>query len=367
MTEVKSFTNILTSDYDRYMGGKLKERNKTFDFVRGLAVFFMIIVHILMVYSKVEVQDSLFGWVIDFLGGPPAAPVFMFSMGVFYMLSSKSDSLKSGVVRGVKLILLGCLLSFLRDDLLGLLGSNFTTITYEGSNKLLAIWEIDILQFAGLAYILMSLIKQYLKKPIWWLIIAVGIMIVSPALWGISSNIKVINWIFNYLWGAGDEVYFPIFGWLFYPLIGMVFGICMKAYSDTQTLFDSLLKLGLALLAIGSVITITDFDFHIGDYYRSGPGSMIWIIGFVFVWLWIGNKIILNIRENKLFNIIYYWSKEITTIYFIHWILIMWATIIFGYEAHGILATVLLMILMVTVSHLLAKLYKRRIIKKSTV
>lgn len=358
VTDAKLFTDVLTHDYNRYIGRELKERNKSFDFIRGIAVFFMVIVHVLGIYSNHNVQNSLFGDVIDFLGSPPAAPVFMFSMGVFYILSSKSNNIKDGVLRGFKLLLLGFLLSFLRYDLLVLLDGNFAKTDYLNSNNLSAITEVDILQFAGWAYILMSLIKGYFKKPIYWLILAVGIMISSPILWGISSNIKIINWIFNYLWGSSAEVCFPIFGWLFYPLIGMVFGVCIKAYSDIETLFKSSFKLGLALLILGSIITATNFDFHIGDYFRSGPGSMIWIIGFVFVWLWTSNEIIKNIRENKLFNIIYYWGKETTSIYFIHWLLVMWGTIIFGYEEQGYLGTILLMGLILSAAHFLSKLYK---------
>lgn len=358
MTDVKLFTDVLTSDYNKYTQRKPKERNNAFDFIRGLAVIFMILVHVLGIYSNTYVYESLFGEVIDFLGSPPAAPVFMFTMGVFFMFSSKVNNLKDGIIRGLKLFLLGCILSFLRDDLLVLLGWNLTGVDYISTNKLMGIWEIDILQFAGLAYILISLIKHYFKKPIWWLVIAVSIMIVSPFLWGISSDVKIIDWIFSRLWGMGDEVYFPIFGWLFYPLIGMVFGVCMKAWEDIQKLYSLFSKIGLALMCLGGIICITDFEFHIGDYYRSGPGSMIWILGFVFVWLGVSHKITQNIRENKIFNIIYFWSKEITTIYFIHWILIMWGTVIFGYEKYGIFMTILLMILMVTVSHLLSKMYK---------
>jgi len=358
LAEVKLFTDVITHDYNKYTERKQKERNQTFDFIRGLAVFFMILVHVLGTYSKIDVQESMFGEVIDFLGSPPAAPVFMFTMGVFFMFSSKVKNLKDGIIRGIKLFLLGCILSFLRDDLLVLLKCNLIRVEYLNTNKLMGIWEVDILQFAGLAYILMSLIKHYFKKPIWWLVIAVCIMIISPFLWGTTSNIKIIDWLFSHLWGTGDEVYFPIFGWLFYPLIGMIFGVCMKAWSDIQKLYKLFCKIGLVLMCVGGIISITDFDFHIGDYFRSGPGSMVWIIGFVFVWMGISHKITQNIRENKIFNIIYFWSKEITTIYFIHWILIMWGTVILGYEKYSVFTTIFIMTLMVTVSHLLAKMYR---------
>ncbi|WP_432661953.1 heparan-alpha-glucosaminide N-acetyltransferase domain-containing protein [Wukongibacter baidiensis] len=359
MTEDKISLGVLTDDCDRYLGRKIKERNRTFDFIKGFAVFFMVIVHVLSTYSANNIQESFFGEVIDFLGGPPAAPVFMFSMGVFYILSSKSDSLKDGIIRGFKLLFLGCLLSFLRSDFLVLLNNNSVQVNYWDPNILFSIWEVDILQFAGWAYILMSLIKRYFKKPIWWLIIAVGIMGASPILWGISSDIKIVHWIFNFLWGEGDLVYFPIFPWLFYPLIGMIFGVYIKACSNIEELFKSFFRLGLVLFFIGSIVIITDYDFHVGDYYKSGPGLIIWITGFVFIWLWISNKIIQNIKESRFLNVIYYWGKETPSIYFIHWLLVSWGIIIFGEQQYGYLTTILLIGLILAASHFLSKVYKR--------
>lgn len=362
-TRNKMYVDVLKNDCNKYAGTKVK-RNNTFDFARGTAVFFMIIVHVLMIYSSYNVQDSLFGLTVDFLGGPPAAPVFMFSMGVFYMLSSKSSALKSGILRGLKLLLLGTLLSYLRSDIFIFFDSSAQS-EFLSTNKLMSIWEVDILQFAGWAYILMSLIRHCFKKPFWWLIIAISIMISSPILWGISSDIKAVSWIFNFLWGTADEVYFPIFGWLFYPLIGMVFGIYVKAFSDIESLFQSLLKPGLFLLLIGSIITATNFDFHIGDYYRSGPGSMVWILGFVFVWLWVSHKTTGKIPQNRLLNILTFWGKNTTVIYIVHWLLISWGTILFGYEEKGYFMTIVLMVLMVVVSHLLSNTYKTILTKKT--
>jgi uncharacterized membrane protein len=40
------------------------------DLARGLAVLFMIAVHTLLVFANQEVRDSVFGQIIEFLGGP---------------------------------------------------------------------------------------------------------------------------------------------------------------------------------------------------------------------------------------------------------------------------------------------------------
>ena len=361
MTISNFFSDILYQNNEKYKDNKLNEKLVVFDFIRGLAVFFMVFVHVLGVYSTQSVQYSAFGHTVDFLGSPPAAPVFMFSMGVFFILSSKSDDLKSGIIRGVKLLILGSLLSFLRFDLLQLVDGTASLTEAFGNRTLTALWEVDILQFAGCAYILMSLIKTYLKKPIWWLGIALCTVFVSPLLWGITSSNPVIDWIMQFLWGMQDDVYFPIFGWLCYPLIGMILGVCLKAYSGIDKLLQPILKTGIILLFIGSIVSMTNFDFHIGDYFHSGPGSMIWITGFVLVWLWASHMLLKRTKTNTIINHINSWGKDTSNIYFIHWIIVMWGTLIFGYEQQGIPMTILLTLVILFITHQISKWFKKRI------
>jgi len=350
--------SVLTTDHNVYNDSKLKTRNLSLDFARGMAVIFMVFVHVLSTYASESVQYSPFGYIIDFLGGPPAAPVFMFAMGIFFVLSSRSQSMFKGILKGFMLLLVGIVLSFLRYDILTIFTEGFNTVNISSTGNIIAFWEVDILQFAGCAYILMSIIKRLFNKPIYWLLIGTVVMIISPYIWGIESNIGIINWIFNYIWGYTDLVYFPLFGWLYYPLIGMVFGVMIKSSKDIDKLFRSLIKPGLVLLLIGSIITATNFDFHIGDYFHSGQGSMIWIMGFVLIWLWLISKIVNKAPNSKVVNIVNYFGKNTTSIYIIHWLLVSWATLLLGEMCYGYIITSLLMIVILTVSTLISKLIK---------
>ncbi len=146
-----------------------------------------------------------------FLGSPPAAPVFMFSMGVFFILSSKSNDFKSGMIRGIKLLALGALLSFLRYDLLQVVEGTTTFADAFKNQTLTTLWEVDILQFAGWAYIFMSLIKRYLKKPIWWLSIVLCTVFISPLLWGITTQITPLDWFLQFFMGLPCRCLFSYF------------------------------------------------------------------------------------------------------------------------------------------------------------
>ena len=92
---------------------KQNNRLLSIDLARGLAVFFMIAVHTLEVFANQEVKNSVLGQIISFLGGPPAAPVFMTLMGFSFIYSSKSE-LKPKLLRGFKIFLSGYVLNIFR-------------------------------------------------------------------------------------------------------------------------------------------------------------------------------------------------------------------------------------------------------------
>lgn len=57
---------------------------------------------------------------------------------------------------------------------------------------------------------------------------------------------------------------------------------------------------------------------------------MIFIAGFVMLWLYICHILTLRIKENVVFNLLYSWSRNVTSIYFIQWIIIIWGTALLG-------------------------------------
>src|SRR5258707_7724008 len=67
-----------------------KTRVRAFDLARGLAVFFMILVHVLWHWGAPATWTSPAGTVISLLGGPTGAPTFMFLMGASLAFSSRS-------------------------------------------------------------------------------------------------------------------------------------------------------------------------------------------------------------------------------------------------------------------------------------
>jgi hypothetical protein len=158
------------------------------------------------------------------------------------------------------------------------------------------------------------------------------------------SGLPVLDWLLRLLWGkGGDLVAFPVFPWLTYPLLGMAFGHWLVSAEHRDRFFKRSTWTGLALLLLGTLVSLTDLDFHIGDYWRSGPGALLWISGFVLLWLFLCHQLVGRLPSNPFFDLLYYWSVHVTAFYCIHWLVLGWAFFFFAFESQGFLMVILLM------------------------
>ena len=277
-----------------------RERLEFVDLARGMAVIFMIAVHVLMVYANNTVKESPFGVIVEFLGGPPAAPVFMFLMGLSFIYASKKD-LKASLLRGLKIFLGGYILNFFRAVLPMytlnefapefLNGSGFENISYI---TLLTI--VDILQLAGLSIIILALVREFKLNKYIVLSTAIVISLISPILWGINTNNPLINFAFDLFWGDNpasgfieNTVSFPLFPWVAFPLLGYFFGTMItESGSKDRVLLYSLIPGGVSFI-VGLALLVNNFDYHFNDYYHARIGSMLAMSGFIVIWLFLCN------------------------------------------------------------------------------
>jgi uncharacterized membrane protein len=337
-------------------------RIEAFDLARGLAVLFMVAVHALQTYATPEVYDSAFGWALEFLGGPPAAPVFMFLMGAVMAFSRRTGTLAM-VRRGLFLLALGYALNGLRGSLptwIAMQSGWLSTAELEGASPLNELLQIDILQFAGMAYLVLAVVRRLTRRPWVWIALAAVVAGISPWIWGRMSGWPILDGLLTLLWGTGGEaVAFPVLPWIVYPLVGMAAGAWLAASDDVGRTFRRFAWAGLGLLVVGGAVTLTDVDFHIGDYWRTGPGGLVAITGFVLLWLSGCNAIASRVLRTWPGRLLAFWSRNVTVFYFIHWILIGWSVFLVGYEAFGILGTLIGLATVVLASDLLTRAWIR--------
>ena len=339
------------------------------DMARGLAVFFMIAVHTLMTFGTEEVNDSLFGEIVGFLGGPPAAPVFMTLMGFSFLYSKKSD-FRLKLFRGFKIFLLGYVLNLARGVLPFILATYskselIATTELRELNAYELFFMIDILQFAGIALILMAIIQRFSLNKYVILAIAVSIALISPLFWGIKTNIPIFDFVLDIIWGDHEiplienRVAFPLLPWLTFPLLGMFLGDIIKNSAKRQIAFKQVGIVGLVVLLAGLILSATNFDYHFNDYYHSRQGAMIFMCGFVMLWVYICKIMTDYVPTNYVFNLIYDWSKFVTNIYFIQWVLICWSIGLFGIQSSSYATVIALIILFTVISHFLSFLLSK--------
>ncbi len=335
-------------------GGRLR----FLDLARGLAIICMVFQHVQLLFAVGSGEDSALGVTFLLLGTAPAAPVFMVAMGFLFGSSSRTG-MRSGVVRGLQLFALGYLLNLLRFSLPLLVAGDADILELFGGSWWGPLFEIDILQLAGLSLIVLGPVKRYVRDPRLVLALAAAVAIVAPLLWGVGGG----NVALDPLWGLGEWVSFPLFPWLAYPLLGLALaGFAARATSAPRLMRGWALAgccaalAGVALLACapgpGGILAF-------GDYYRSGLPVQLLLAGFVLLWLpllwWLDRRLSWVLVPRYLTSL----SRSITAVYLIQWVLIGWLAIVFGVYDLASWQAALLAVPVLVASHLLALGYER--------
>lgn len=336
----------------------LHERQLSVDLARGMAVIFMIAVHTLTVYGDTGVQNSIPGSIIGFLGGPPAAPVFMTLMGFSYVYARQTD-LRQKLKRALKIFLMGYLLNFIR----GVLPFEFarilnfdimSSVQLKELNAFILFTMADILQFAGIALIIMAFIQKFKFNKIVIFLSLVLVTCISPDLWGRTSGNLFLDFILEPLWGnipipfIENKIAFPVFPWLAFPLLGMILGDMVKNSSNSNKTYNLIGLTGAIVFIVAAIFISEKMEYHFNDYYHSRPGAIIFMLGFVMLWLYICKLLVDFIPNNPIFTLLFEFSKGVTNIYIIHWTIICWGIGLFGI-ADSALVTVFFQIIVITV------------------
>lgn len=320
-----------------------KERIYYLDIIRGLAVFFMVMQHCMLMFEKTAGEASgIIGTTFILLGTAPAAPMFMIIMGIF-MMKSKVDN-KTFALRGLKIFLLGYFLNLIRFTL--------PLVVYgEAREGIQLFFSVDILQMAGLFLILVTPFRKLVKEHWFTLPLMLGIILVSPYLWPLANN-KVLTDLF---WGTSSDVAFPLFPWAIYPLLGMY----LSQYITKPTLdkkVKSNMWMAMTTLVVIGFITLEMFPYT--DYSRYGLGATFLVIGFALFYLLSVEYLTRRFSwspEGRMMRLLIDWSLRVTDIYIVSWFLYGWLTPIIGYNEYSDVVSMILGLLVMMGTHLLVK------------
>lgn len=225
-------------------------------------VFFMILCH---VYEHdTDGFESTFTWISDMLLGGFAAPVFMFAMG-FGMKYSRSRNLNSQYWRGVKLLTFGQVLNVFRYLIPNQLYWSITGDEFYLRSHALN-FSSDIMQFAGLAFLFMTLTKQLKFSSFQTLLLAVLMSLIGYVLEGVQTGCYAFDQLLGMFWGTETESYFPLFNWFIFVAAGRLFGKWYKRLPDKGRFYAISAPISaLCFAGYLYVITCTEpglFGFH---------------------------------------------------------------------------------------------------------
>lgn len=320
------------------------QRIQSFDLARGFTVLIMPMIHVVMLYSQPEVQQSLLGDILGFIAEGPGAQLFMLLMGVGFTIS-KRISKKQVLQRALSLLAAGYTLNFLKFIVpfgLGLIPENLLQ-ELQLKNDFSAVKFFlligDILHFAGLAYLMLFLVYKLKYYPYWSFTIATAIMILSPMIWDLETGIPVIDHFLILFNGHPPQAFFPVFPWLVYPLIGLTLGYLVK-HNNINDLLRKTGITGFAIIIISCVFPPSVKTPEWLPFYRTAPADTLFHLGFVLVWLALFHWLNKKIPANFFFRLLTFCSRQITAIYIIQWVLICWCMAFTGYLQLNFIQTI---------------------------
>ena len=346
---------------DGSIGATGRERVRAFDLARGLAIVFMIGVHVLWHWGAPDTWTSPIGQVISLLGGPTAAPVFMFLMGASLAFSSRT-SFRSLAVRGLWLLWLGYLLNFLRGVIPAYLGLQTGVVTAEQIAPFTLPWlatTVDVHHMAGLSLIGIAALRMA-AKPSWvWLVLAGAVVLAGPILRGLEFGTPLLDGPLTPVLGGAPNVYYAVIPWIAFPLAGAVFGMVVEraGSADRRAVvfrWAALLGVGLCAAGIG-LFLVAPPSFDVNTYWRMPPSYFVGITGLVLVWLWGCDLVVRHVRANRAFTFLYGWSTNVIAIYFTHWVVVGWGVGVFGFRSQPLAGALVGIVVAIVATALLAR------------
>ena len=236
-------------------------RQEELDWAKFLAIVAMICVHVYEQLSIVDIEvvpTDAFRIILEFVAGPLTAPLFMFCMGVGIMYSNNSAPLQM-VKRAFNLLRNGYLLSFFKGTILVAIALALGyTINWTLADSL---FLVSILQFAGMAFLTIALMKKLrISLPV-MLVISLALSVLGGQLSELDFSGSWLQYLFGLFFETNYVTTFPLFRWIFYPVFGMIFGYFLLRTTDKSRFYLRIFPIGiLGAVAFSIIYTALGFD-----------------------------------------------------------------------------------------------------------
>ena len=237
-------------------------RQQELDLLKALCVVGMIFVHVLLDLGKKVMPGVVDDYLTEFFGGA----TFMISMGIG-MCYMRRQTPSSYLIRGFGLLTIGQFLNILRNCLPNLIGYWVTGRQFFISNSLLII-QADILTFAGLSLLLMSLFRKLRFSN--GAILGVGVLmslialvmwrtLPAPYSWSVkpTHDSYLVSQLLAFFVITNAESYFPLFCYFVFVAFGYFIGDYYPRIRDKDALTNRIMAVCFPLAALYYVCRFT--------------------------------------------------------------------------------------------------------------
>lgn len=313
-----------------------KGRQLEIDIAKGIAIICMVLVHTEEYFYDGSI--TVVNQIIEFLGSPFAAPVFMIALGVgvVYSRNNKAEDLAG---RGIALLAMSYLYNLVVYALPYLIlffstgkSEYMVTAATEFSN-------VDILQFAALAFLTFAMIKKLNWKTPQIVAYAVAMPLIGElAVNNITLEEGGLSYFLGLFWGTNEASFFPYCSWIIFPLAGYIFGTALSECRDKKAFYLSVAKVFIPVY-IAMMVNAADAGIDFGQltgeyqtsYYHMGLYGGVCLVGFALGWLSICYFASQYIPEGAVeyFKLL---SRNITKIYVLQYLIIIYTYVFLAGE-----------------------------------
>ena len=310
-------------------------RQLELDLAKAFVIVNLATIHTVIECSTDEVLARGAPFFFDsVLGGPLAAPMFLFAMGIGFVYTRRQDA-AAFLYRGIKLAIVGFLLNVFRFLIPFVTGYLISGDREQFLEPLFyRVFGNDILQFSAVCFLFVALLKKLKIPDIGFVIIAVIMRLAGDFITGIDTGSQVLNVILAHFIAIEDSAQmvfsdFPLLNWFIIPAIGYVFGKKLISCADKKK-FYLVTSLPCFIFAAvwftrGIINAAGMFDEGQNSYYHMGSLDMLSSIASAVAFIGI-YYLIIKVIPKQIMLVIVKISAAITFVYCIQWILVMWTT-----------------------------------------
>lgn len=317
----------------------IKDRRPEIDLLKFLCIVGMVFCHLCYAFENHILKITPFQDFWYTVGGDiVGAQAFMIAMGISINYS-RHNSPKDMAMRGWKLILFGYLLNVARTTFPQLI-LGYRAYGETEAPLLLGILEGDILQFAGLAFVFMAILKKGKVSNLSILLIALVMNGVEGLVYGSSIDVTqatLVDYVTGLLIFRGFVADFPLCGWFIYVAVGYLFGQLLQHVKEKDAFYKRVLLIALAF-SFFSVLGMVAYNVDILEifdddilFYCMPPFNVMFFVSFAFVWISLLYFVAKPLSKTAFWPTVRFFSTNINQLYITHWVLLGWLTFAFEY------------------------------------